>query len=91
MNEKDLLLRKIKSVDFVIWELHIFLDTHPNNTDALALHEKYSKKRDVLVAEYEQKYGPLTMSSVTSDTKWQWVSDPWPWDYIKEEPSNVDL
>lgn len=91
MNEKEMLLRKIRSIDFAIWEVHIFLDTHPNDTEGLALFAKYSKRRDILVAEYEQKYGPLDMRSVTNDTRWKWVSDPWPWDYVKEEQNNVDL
>lgn len=91
MSEKDMLLRKINSIDFAMWELKIFLDTHPNDTDALALRDKYSKRRDVLVAEYEKKFGPLNMSTVTGDTKWRWINDPWPWDYTTEAQSNVGL
>lgn len=91
MNEKDALMSKIKSIDFVLMELHLFLDTHPNDADALAMYEKYSKKRAILVAEYEQKFGMLSMKSMTADKHWQWVSDPWPWDYTKEADSHVGL
>lgn len=91
MSEQEMLMRKIRAVDFAIWEVHIFLDTHPTDTDALALNDKYGKRRDVLVTEYEQKYGPLDMSRVTSSTRWQWISDPWPWEYTKEVPNDVGL
>jgi spore coat protein JB len=91
MNERDSMMRRIKSIDFAMWELHIFLDTHPNDTEALALHEKYSKRRDALVAEYEQRFGMLGMKNITGENRWQWVNDPWPWDITQEVENNVGL
>jgi spore coat protein JB len=84
MNDKQKLLQKIRSVDFAMWELHIFLDTHPNDTDALSLYNKYQKKHDDLAAQYESIYGPLDMRNVTTDNRWQWINDPWPWEVSKE-------
>jgi hypothetical protein len=91
MSEKEMLLRKINTMDFAMYELKLFLDTHPNDADALALRDKYAKRRDVLVAEYEQKYGPLNMSTVTGATMWKWIADPWPWEYTGEAQSNVGV
>lgn len=91
MDEKDMLLRKIRSTDFAMWELHIFLDSHPDNADALALMQKYTDKRDVLVAEYEKKYGPLNMRSVTNANRWQWINDPWPWEISEEDNNHVGV
>ncbi|HEX2938566.1 MAG TPA: spore coat protein CotJB [Ruminiclostridium sp.] len=91
MNEREMLLRKINTVDFAMYDLHLYLDTHPNDTEALALHEKYGKQREILVAQYTSKYGPLSMKNVTTATHWQWVSNPWPWDYTQEADSNVGL
>lgn len=34
MNEQEMLMRKISSLRFSMWELHLFLDSHPNNCDA---------------------------------------------------------
>ncbi|MGN1458082.1 MAG: spore coat protein CotJB [Acutalibacteraceae bacterium] len=78
MNERERMLRNLSSYDFAITELHIYLDTHPNDAaaaDALAEYEAKSRK---LTAEYEEKFGPLTASGI-SGNRWAWISDPWPW------------
>ena len=31
MNEQERLLLRIRAMQFAQWELHIFLDTHPND------------------------------------------------------------
>lgn len=80
-----MLLRRLSSIDFSMWELHIYLDTHPNDTEALALLEKYNLKRTALVEEYENKYGPLNTREVTPSNSWRWIANPWPWDYSEEE------
>ena len=59
MNEKEMLLRRLSALDFAIWELHIFLNTHPNNTQALEQYNDFNDKRMVLQEEYEQIFGPL--------------------------------
>lgn len=84
MNDKERLLREIAQVDFAMWELHIYLDTHPNDMTAMALHNANEKKLAVLVAEYTSKYGPLNTKGVTKDNRWLWISDPWPWDYSSQ-------
>jgi spore coat protein JB len=91
MDEKDMLMRKIRAVDFALWETHLFLDTHPDDTEALALNAKYKKRRDTLVSEYESKFGPLDMSRVSSEKRWQWINEPWPWEYTKGVSDNVGL
>ena len=34
MNEQEKLMRQISAHSFSAWELHIFLDTHPNDCEA---------------------------------------------------------
>ena len=46
------LLREIKQVDFVLKELNLFLDTHPDHKEAL---EKFQKKYGLTV---DGIYGP---------------------------------
>jgi spore coat protein JB len=83
-SEKDMLLRKISASAFAMWELHIFLDTHPNDTTAMQLLNKNKLKHDALVAEYQGKYGPLNTFNVDTNNKWQWIADPWPWEFSEE-------
>lgn len=83
MNEKEMLLRRLSALDFAIWELHIFLNTHPNNTQALKQYNDYNEKRMVLQEEYEQKFGPLPFECRSDEQKWTWVNSPWPWENEK--------
>ena len=80
MNERNRLLQRIRSADFVLYEIALYLDGHPVNKRALAY---YAKQRDsvmALRAEYEQKYGPLTIYGNNDDCDWHWIDHPWPWE-----------
>lgn len=79
--DKCKLMRELSSVKFAVWELHLYLDTHPCDEKALEMHKKYSKRAKELTEEYEECYGPLTHKS---DSGLEWVKNPWPWEYVKE-------
>ncbi|MBQ6819498.1 MAG: spore coat protein CotJB [Clostridia bacterium] len=80
MNDRQALLNRISVARFAAWELHIYLDTHPNDKQAMRNFEKYQKTADELTVQYEAKYGPLISSDVYGDTSWQWINAPWPWE-----------
>lgn len=77
MNNREKLLRNLSSVQFALWELHLYLNTHPNDMSALAMHEKYELKFAKLKEEYEENYGPL---SPRKSEGIEWLKNPWPWD-----------
>lgn len=79
MNERDMLLKKIGTYRFAITDIDIFLDTHPADTEMLALRNQYEKELRPLVEQFEAKFGPLTKRDNQKNT-WSWVKDPWPWD-----------
>ena len=83
-NEKRKLLNRVMICDFVLIEVALFLDTHPDDQEALAYFHKYHEMRNQAQAEYVQKYGPLTHTDVTSNTRWTYVDGPWPWENVKE-------
>ena len=72
-------MRQIRSNQFVEWELHIFLDTHPTNREAAKKLKETQEKTAELVQRYEEVFGPINESS-TSTSRWAWITDPWPWD-----------
>jgi spore coat protein JB len=74
---KDKLLRRVSSLGFAMYELRLFLDTHPNNYEALEMMNSYKKKYESVKAEYEKEFGPLTLNGYNSD---EWLQDPWPWE-----------
>ena len=74
------LMRKIREYDFAIFETVEFLDTHPKNLKALKYYSKLQNEREKLVEEYEANIGPITMYGNKSDSSWNWVKGPWPWE-----------
>lgn len=84
MNDRNKLLKKISMNNFAMWELHIYLDTHPNDRKALTMHNEYQRKYREYVKEYEKQYGPLNMCNVTPENMWEWTNNPWPWDYKED-------
>lgn len=79
MNDRQKLMKQIASLDFAIIELHIFLNTHPDDMTAAQKMDEYIEKSNKLRAEYEEKYGPIQSTDISSN-QWAWISNPWPWD-----------
>ena len=79
IGKKELMLM-IQQYSFALVECNLFLDTHPNSTEAL---EYYEKTKDMLAAytdEYERRYGPLTVFGAEAERPWSWVATPFPWE-----------
>ena len=79
-----MLSRQIAAITFSMHDLRLYLDTHPINGTAISLFNKFKIKHDALVAEYERLYGPFNTNNDTSGNMWQWIRDPWPWEYMAE-------
>lgn len=77
MNDRKKLLMRISSTQFAAWELHMYLDTHPCDRTANEMFRKYTDEAKMLKAEFERKYGPLT---ITGSNEADWLKDPWPWE-----------
>ena len=72
------MINKIRSLSFAIVELAEYLDTHPDDKKALALHREYANALHELKEEYQKIYGPLTFDFPCN--KWRWIEEPWPWE-----------
>lgn len=81
MSERETLLNRISSAQFAAWELHMYLDTHPNDTAALKSYQKYAHETKELINQFESKFGPLVSTDVFGDNNWDWINNPWPWEY----------
>ncbi len=80
MSDREMLLRRLSSAQFAAWEMHMYLDTHPNDRSALMAMQKYDERARALRQEYEKRFGPLRPMDMYGDTRSEWVRDPWPWD-----------
>ncbi len=74
------LLHEIMAVDFKLYDLQLYLDTHPFDEAALCMYQNLVNDADDLMEEYEEKYGPLTPKSAAGDCEWKWIKNPWPWE-----------
>ena len=81
MNRESIKYR-FMAVRFMIWDLHLYLDTHPDDTQAAGLLQQYASQYSELLREYEQKYGPLTAGETGYGDAW--LQPAWPWDLTKE-------
>lgn len=80
MNDRQKLFMFITEVGFAIDDVVLYLDTHPEDKQALEYYDTYKKLRKQAAAEYTKLYGPLTDEDVNSCNYWAWVKDPWPWE-----------
>ena len=77
---KDQLLRLIATTGFACVDACLYLDTHPEDSEAIAYFREMNLKYQEALHEYSQKYGPLNLSHVHHPTDyWKWVDQPWPW------------
>ena len=81
MDEQKTLFSRIVSCDFVLTETALYLDTHPNCTEALAFYQKYLTMRKDAADEYTRKYGMLCHKDYNGQPGWNWTEGPWPWEY----------
>ncbi len=78
-NEQMALFDEISQLSFALDEIRLFLDTHPDNADALELYGKYGSKRREAVETYTNKYGPIDSYNVNTMNGWSWIDEPMPW------------
>lgn len=69
-------LQQINEVSFAVNDMLLYLDTHPEDQKALRYFSDISDRRNQLMAEYAEKYGPLTIDSaaVSSENGMEMVS-----------------
>ena len=79
-NRKEL-MNRINTSSFMVDDIKLFLDTHPDDTEALVCFKEYSQIRNQSLKEYAQMYGPLTVDCAVDSCNdiWNWVCEPWPW------------
>ena len=81
MNEQAELLTYVDALTFAMIDLNLYLDVNPNDKEALELFNKYRMQNNEYKKQYENKYGPLLLSSDTLNTyPWAWNNLPWPWE-----------
>ena len=72
---------ELQALGFAVQELALYLDTHPEDKDALALYRSYQELLHKGMMTYSEKYAPLTHACPVNDGSYTWMNDPWPWEF----------
>lgn len=78
-------LVELQALEFVVLELGIYLDTHPDDMEAFQLFQQYAAMEKSAKAAYEKRFGPLMKSTAATEDTYRWLQDPWPWNYQQNE------
>lgn len=73
-------LQRVQEADFVLYDLNLFLDTHPTNQMALDLFRQFQQEFAEAASDYESQFGPLVADDADTTQGWAWVQTPWPWE-----------
>lgn len=79
MNRKYALMKQINEASFAIDDILLFLDTHPDDCNAMQYYHEMAAARRNAMEAYEKQFGPLMVDSVYGNT-WDWVTEKWPWE-----------
>lgn len=78
-------MAELQALNFAIQELALYLDTHRNDEEALNLYRSYQQMYDHCREEYRKKRGPMNHLQTSDNESYDWLDDPWPWEYSKNK------
>ena len=79
MTDREMLIKQISALEFASLDLQLYLDTHPEDKEAIEKMNMFKLKAAPLIKEYEDKFGPLTKGE-SEGNNWSWIKAPWPWE-----------
>lgn len=94
MAVRSALLKEINETSFMADDLTLYLDTHPEDPEALSLYSETRKKRKQLLDQFAAEFEPLTADHACPDTTnrtnivtkhagirhFTWTDGPLPWE-----------
>lgn len=78
-------MTELQALNFAIQELALYLDTHRDDREALELYRSYQEMYKKCRKEFHKKHGPLNHSTPSVSECYDWLDDPWPWEYCKNK------
>lgn len=81
---KDAMLKELMELDFKLYELRLYLNTHPCEVEAISEFNKTSARAHIVRQNFEKLFYPLTVNySHNNSNTWKWIEGPWPWEYTE--------
>ncbi len=72
---------ELQTIGFALQELALYLDTHPDDRQALEQYRACQKMYHEGMMRYSEMQRPLTHAQPVNDREYTWLCDPWPWEY----------
>ncbi len=76
-------LNELQALEFVVTELGLYLDTHPNDEEAFYVFKQYVELEKEARKAFTEANGPLFQTDAARSETYTWAQDPWPW-HVKE-------
>lgn len=76
---------ELQKLAFMIQELALYLDTHPDDREALEAYQNYQKIYAKLAKEYGEHVAQLNHAQPTDGERYRWLDDPWPWEFAANQ------
>lgn len=77
--DREALLRHLTILDFMALDLHLYLNTHPEDSEALEMYNDCVTRSAQVRQQFEENFGPLTAFRSVAQEDWPWNNCPWPW------------
>lgn len=74
------LMKKIMECQFVCVELNLYIDTHPDDMDAIEDYNCYCHKLRSMIDRYEEQFNPIMNFGQSPMETGSYVCSGWPWE-----------
>ncbi len=78
-------MTELQTLAFAVQELALYLDTHRDDREAFELYRSYQHMYEHCLEEYRKSHGPMTHKQMAQGPCYEWLDDPWPWEYCKNK------
>ena len=79
--QTDTPMGELMALGFVTHELALYLDTHADDAEAFALYKKFLPLYEEGKRRFVERYGPIDQGDLRYSERFNWLEDPWPWEY----------
>ncbi len=77
---KDALLMAVNQAGFAVTEANLYLDTHPDDEEALNYFNQCNTLYNAAKQSYQEQFGLLNAFSEQERFSWDWNTAPMPWE-----------
>ncbi len=81
-SDREAKLYNVMQYAFAITDMNLYLDTHPDDKNALRYLEELINEEMEAKKEYMKSYGPLMVNKTKGD-EFKWIDSPWSWESFR--------